>query len=93
MRFRSAGTLAARYTTRANRIIGVDINRYLLREATTLAMQEGLADTVAFREGDAEVLPFPDDHVDVALSFTVLEEGNADRMLAEWSGSQNPADA
>ena len=73
----------ARYTTQANRIIGVDVNRYLLREATTLAMQDGLADIIAFQEGDAEALPFPDNHVDVALSFTVLEEGNADRMLAE----------
>lgn len=73
----------ARYTTQANRIIGVDVNRYLLREATALAMQEGLGDIIEFREGDAETLPLPDNHVDVALSFTVLEEGNADRMLAE----------
>ena len=73
----------ARYTMQANRIIGVDVNRYLLREATTLAIQEGLADIVEFQEGDAEALPFPDNHVDVALSLTVLEEGNADRMLAE----------
>ena len=73
----------ARYATQANRIIGVDINGYLLREATALAMQEGLADVISFQEGDAEALPFPDNHVDVALSFTVLEEGNADRMLAE----------
>ena len=73
----------ARYTSQANRIIGVDVNRYLLREATALAMQEELADVIAFQEGDAEALPFPDNHVDVALSLTVLEEGNADRMLAE----------
>jgi SAM-dependent methyltransferase len=73
----------ARYTSQANRIIGVDVNRYLLREATALAMQEGLPDVIAFQEGDAEALPLPDNDVDVALSFTVLEEGNADRMLAE----------
>ncbi len=73
----------ARYTTHANRIIGVDVNRYLLREAAALAAQEGLADVIAFREGNAEALPFPDNHVDVAVSFTVLEEGDADRMLAE----------
>jgi SAM-dependent methyltransferase len=73
----------ARYMSQAKRIIGVDFNRYLLREATALAMQEGLADLIAFQEGDAEALPFPDNHVDVALSFTMLEEGNADRMLAE----------
>ena len=73
----------ARYTTQGNRIIGVDVNRYLLREATALAMQEGLTDAITFQEGDAEALPFPDNHVDVAVSFPVLEEGNADRMLAE----------
>jgi ubiquinone/menaquinone biosynthesis C-methylase UbiE len=73
----------ARYTTHANRIIGVDVNRYLLREANALAMQEGLAEVITFQRGDAEALPFPDNHVDVAVSFTVLEEGNADRMLAE----------
>jgi SAM-dependent methyltransferase len=73
----------ARRTGRKNRIIGVDVNRYLLREAKSLALQEGLANIVTFQEGDAEALPFPDNHVDVALSFTVLEEGNADRMLAE----------
>jgi ubiquinone/menaquinone biosynthesis C-methylase UbiE len=71
------------YTNQANRIIGVDVNRYLLREATAPAMQEGLADLIAFQEGDAEALPFPNNHVDVAVAFTVLEEGNADRMLAE----------
>jgi SAM-dependent methyltransferase len=73
----------ARYTRQANRIIGIDVNRYLLREAAALAAQEGFADIITFQEGNAEALPFPDGHVDVALSFTVLEEGNADRMLAE----------
>jgi SAM-dependent methyltransferase len=80
----------ARYTSQANRMIGVDVNRYLLREAATLAMQDGLADIIAFREGNAETLPFPDNHVDVALSFTVLEEGNADRMLAELARVAKP---
>lgn len=73
----------AQYTKHANPIIGVDVNRYLLREAIALATEENLADIIAFQEGNAEALPFPDNHVDVAVSFTVLEEGNADRMLAE----------
>jgi SAM-dependent methyltransferase len=73
----------AGYTQHANRIIGCDVNRYLLREAEAFAAQEGLKDVLTFREGDAEALPFPDNHIDVGLSFTVLEEGNADRMLAE----------
>ena len=81
-----SGVLArwlARSTSQANQIIGVDVNRYLLREAIALAKEEGLSNTISFQEGDAEALPFPDNHLDVALSFTVLEEGNADRMLAE----------
>ena len=73
----------AQHTMHGNHIIGVDVNRYLRREATALAAQEGLTDVIAFQEGDAQALPFPNNHVDVALSFTVLEEGNADRMLAE----------
>ena len=73
----------ARHTKRPNRIIGIDVNRYLLREATALAIQEGVADVITFQEGGAEALPLPENHVDVALSITVLEEGNADRMLAE----------
>jgi SAM-dependent methyltransferase len=81
-----SGVLArwlARSTAHANRIIGVDVNRYLLREAAALAAQAGLTDVITLREGNAEALPFPDHAVDVAVSFTVLEEGDADRMLAE----------
>ena len=44
---------------------------------------EGLSDRITFEHGDAENLPIPADSVDVALSFTVMEEVDADRMLAE----------
>ena len=73
----------ARRTGGANRIVGVDINRYLLREATGLARKEGLEGMIEFREGNAESLPFPESSFDVTLACTVLEEGDADRMLAE----------
>ena len=73
----------AHHTARNNSIVGMDVNRYLLREASALAAQDGLSDLITFHEGNAEALPFPDNHIDVALSFTVLEEGNADRMLRE----------
>jgi ubiquinone/menaquinone biosynthesis C-methylase UbiE len=73
----------AHSTRGTNRIIGVDINRYLLREATALAEKEGLADTIAFQEGHAHALPFPDQSVDVTLSVTVMEEVDADQMLGE----------
>lgn len=73
----------ARQTGKANRIVGVDINGFLLREAAILAQKEGLAESVTLQEGNAEALPLPDASVDVAFACTVLEEGNADRMLAE----------
>jgi len=73
----------ARRTAGANRIIDIDINRYLLREAASLARQAGLAEQMSFQEGSAEAIPLDADSVDVALSFTVMEEGDADQMLAE----------
>ena len=73
----------ARRTAGANPIIDIDINPYLLREAASLAKQAGLADQITFQEGHAEALPRAENSVDIALSFTVMEEGNADRMLAE----------
>ena len=73
----------ARRTAGANRIIDIDINRYLLREAAILAKRAGFAEWMSFQEGSAEAIPLDADSVDVALSFTVMEEGDADRMLAE----------
>jgi SAM-dependent methyltransferase len=73
----------AQQTGGANRILGVDINRFLLREAAALAKKEGLADALTLKEGNAEALPLPDGSADVAFACTVLEEGDADRMLAE----------
>jgi ubiquinone/menaquinone biosynthesis C-methylase UbiE len=73
----------ARRTAGANRLIGRDINAYLLREARALARRAGLLDQIDFGEGRAEALPLPDAAVDVALSSTVFEEGDAERMLAE----------
>lgn len=73
----------ARRTGGANRLIGRDVNPYLLREARALARREGLLDHIDFGEGDAEALPLPEGAVDVALSSTVFEEGDAERMLSE----------
>ena len=67
----------ARRTAGANRIIEVD------SEAEALAKQAGLANRISFQEGHAEAIPLADDSVDVALSFTVMEEGDADSMLSE----------
>ena len=73
----------ARRTAGQNRITGVDINRYLLQEAVGLAGKEGLEGAVDFREGSAEALPFPDHSFDVTMSMTVIEEVDAQQMLAE----------
>ncbi|HBA38182.1 MAG TPA: hypothetical protein DCZ05_00105, partial [Deltaproteobacteria bacterium] len=56
---------------------------YLLREAAALAKKEGIEGAIELREGNAEALPFADSHFDVTMACTVMEEGNADRMLAE----------
>jgi ubiquinone/menaquinone biosynthesis C-methylase UbiE len=73
----------ARRTADANPIIDVDINPYLLREAAILARRAGFAEPMSFRQGSAEAIPLDAESIDVALSFTVMEEGDADRMLAE----------
>lgn len=73
----------ARYTDGQNSITGVDINRYFLREAADMARSDGLEDVVTFKEGDATALPFADNHFDMTLSVTVLEEVDADAALAE----------
>ena len=73
----------AQHTGGAHRIVAVDIHRTLLREAAALAAQEGLAERIEFREGNAEALPFPDNRFDVSMSATVMELLDADRMLRE----------
>jgi SAM-dependent methyltransferase len=73
----------ARRTAGANPITGIDLNPYLLREAMSLATQEGLAHRFTLQEGQAEAIALASNSVDVALSCTVMEEGNAERMLAE----------
>ncbi len=75
----------AERTGRRNRIVGVDINQYLLREARALASKEGLDGIVEFRDGDAENLPFPDASFDVTISVTAIEEVNANKLLAEMA--------
>jgi SAM-dependent methyltransferase len=47
-----------------------------------LAAKDGL-DAIRFEAADAEALPYPDGRFDVAFCSTVLEEGDAQRMVAE----------
>ncbi len=70
-------------TGRTNRITGVDISSYLLREAKALARKESLEEVIDFRIESAEALQFADSSFDVTMSVTVMEEVDADKMLAE----------
>jgi ubiquinone/menaquinone biosynthesis C-methylase UbiE len=75
--------LLARRFGGANSITATDVNPFLLREATALAAEEGLAGRIAFRQGNAERLPFSDAVFDHAFTVTVLEECDADLALRE----------
>jgi ubiquinone/menaquinone biosynthesis C-methylase UbiE len=75
----------AQYTEGKNPIVGADINRYLLREAALLARQNGVAASIQFQQGNAEDLPFAENRFDVTTACTLMEEGDADRMLREFT--------
>ena len=88
-----SGALTRRLARRggpADRVVGTDINAYLLREAAALARRSGLADRITFQPGDVEALPFPDGSFDAALACTVLDEADADRGLAELARVVRP---
>ena len=78
------------HTERARRVVGVDINAYLLREARVQADREGVGSAVELHEAPAEDLPFPDASFDVVFSSTVMEEADADRMLDEMTRVGRP---
>lgn len=75
--------LASR-TAGRNPIVGADVNRYLLGEAANLAKREGVDGRIEFHQANAENLPFASDRFDCTISCTVMEEGDADRMLGEF---------
>ena len=64
-------------------VVGLDVNTFLLKEALALARREGLDSRLALHEGSAEAIPFPEASFDVVFSSTVMEEVDADRMVAE----------
>ena len=64
-------------------VTGLDINGFLLKEARALAAQEGLVVDSSLQQGSAEAVPFSDNAFDIVYSCTVMEEVDADRMLAE----------
>jgi SAM-dependent methyltransferase len=75
--------LFARRYGSANPLTATDLNPFLLREAVSLAIGEKVDATIRFCEANAEALPFEDASFECLFSVTVLEECDADQVLAE----------
>ena len=75
--------LLAQRTHGESHITGMDINPYFLNEAAALVRREGLDNSIEFREGNAEALPFADNSFDVTMSITVIEEVDASKLIAD----------
>jgi ubiquinone/menaquinone biosynthesis C-methylase UbiE len=56
----------------SGRVTGVDRSAYLIEAAQRLAREEGLADSMEFRTGNASQLDFPDEAVDAVVAHTLL---------------------
>jgi ubiquinone/menaquinone biosynthesis C-methylase UbiE len=56
----------------AGRVTAVDLSPYLTSAAARLAAEEGVADRIAFRAGDARHLDLPDRSVDAVVCHTLL---------------------
>ncbi len=71
-------------------IVAVDINEYLLNEGKALARAAGQEQAINFQFGNAEALPFGDESFDLVYCSTVLEEADANQMLAEMARVLRP---
>lgn len=56
----------------ASQVVGIDISKKAIQEATSKAVKEGLADRITFRVMDAELMDFPDNSFDVACGTGIL---------------------
>jgi SAM-dependent methyltransferase len=74
--------LAARLGPGA-RIDAIDVNAFLLREASDLAAEFG--ERIRFAQASALALPFADETFDCIFSITVLEECDADAAIVEMT--------
>jgi SAM-dependent methyltransferase len=76
------GNLAIPAARKGAQVTGVDIATNLLEQARARAEAEGLQ--IAFEEGDAEQLPFPDLHFDVVMSmFGAMFAPDPDKVASE----------
>lgn len=67
----------------AKPLTGMDLNAYFLREAESIAKLDGVANRIKLLHGDAEAISLEDCSFDVVLTYTVLEECDANKVLAE----------
>lgn len=66
------------------RVTGIDLTQAFCDAAAAMSAWVGLADRVAFRQGDATRLPFEDDIFDAAMTIHVaMNIAAKDRMYAE----------
>jgi len=76
------GNLAIPAARKGARVTGVDIAANLLVQARARAKAEGVE--IAFEEGDAEQLPFPDQHFDLVMSmFGAMFAPDPERVASE----------
>lgn len=80
----------ARRMPKSSRIVATDLNAFLLAEARALAEAQGAGGQISFEEMNAEDIRYPDQHFDVSMSCTVMEEGDADQMLSELARVTRP---
>ena len=86
----SLDRLLAQRVGGANPITAIDVNPFWLREAETLAAEDGVGGMIRFLPGNAEAVPFPDNSFDAVFTVTVLEECDADCAIAEMTRVARP---
>ena len=64
-------------------VVGIDISVEGVRQARTLAREEGLEDKLTFEVMNAERLEFPDNHFDVVYGNSILHHLNLDNTCHE----------
>ena len=80
----------AQMTNQQNPIVGTDLSPYLLSEAQLIAAGEKLDQVISFEQANAEDLPYADESFDISISSTVMEEGDANKMIAELARVTKP---
>ena len=85
-----ATRLIASYCPEGAQVTAVDVNRYLLHEASALVDPDDLVGSIEFRPANAEMLDFANNTFDLSFSMTVMEEVTAETMLSEMARVTRP---